>query len=134
MKIEVSIGEVFDKITILEIKEQKIFQKSKLQHIKKELFTLKEAVQKEAIPNIDELVAELKNINLRLWEAEDIIRECEQKKEFKEEFIQCARLDAYLNDQRFLIKKKINEACKSNIQEQKSYKEEVLKTKDPSLK
>ena len=67
------------------------------------------------------LIEKLKEVNLKLWDAEDIIRDRENRNLFDDEFVKCARLDAKLNDERFLIKNEINNACESNIKEQKSY-------------
>ena len=121
MKIEVSIGEVVDKITILQIKAEKITDESKLIHIKEELDILTKTLISSAIPVPKQLIDELKDINLQLWDAEDIIRDSENKKRFDAEFVKCARLDASLNDKRFLVKNQINNECESTIKEQKSY-------------
>jgi hypothetical protein len=121
MKIEVSIGEVVDKITILQIKKEKISDCTKLAHIEKELKILSETLMSSNIPVPQELIDKLKDINLQLWDAEDIIRDSENKKNFDSEFVKCARLDASLNDKRFLVKNEINNVCESNIKEQKSY-------------
>jgi len=69
----------------------------------------------------EKLVQKLKDVNLKLWDAEDVIRDRENRDLFDEEFIKCARLDAKLNDERFLVKNEINNVCMSNIKEQKSY-------------
>ena len=121
MKIEVSIGELVDKITILQIKKDKIADALKLTHIEKELSILEDTLKESKIIVPKELIAELKDVNLKLWDAEDIIRDRENKDLFDDEFIKCARLDAKLNDERFLVKNKINNVCESNIKEQKSY-------------
>ena len=121
MKIEVSIGEVVDKITILQIKVEKITDESKLIHIKEELDILTKTLISSAILVPKQLIDELKDINLQLWDAEDIIRDSENKKRFDAEFVKCARLDASLNDKRFLVKNQINNECESTIKEQKSY-------------
>ena len=121
MKIEVSIGEVVDKITILEIKKKKITNETKLKFINQELETLNRSLDAEGVIVSTKLVDELRQINLKLWEAEDIIRDCETNKDFGENFIECARNDAILNDKRFLVKNKINSSCQSKIKEQKSY-------------
>ena len=68
-----------------------------------------------------ELVDELRSINTELWDAEDVIRACERDADFTEAFVECARLDAILNDKRFLAKNKINESTQSLVKEQKSY-------------
>jgi len=128
MKIEVSIGEVIDKITILQIKQEKIKDKNKLKYISEELETLSSSLKLENISVPSEMVDELKRINLELWEAEDIIRDCENRQDFGDDFVMCARLDAILNDKRFLAKNKINNYSNSVIKEQKSY--EGLYTSD----
>ena len=121
MKIEVSIGEVIDKITILQIKKEKIDNETKLKYINEELDTLNESLKKENIEIPDKLVQNLKKVNKMLWETEDIIRSKEKNNVFDEDFINHARLDAILNDKRFLAKNKINNYCNSQIKEQKSY-------------
>ena len=121
MRIEVSIGEVVDKVTILEIKKEKILDKIKLEHIEKELLVLENTLTESTIMVPPKLIQKLKDVNLKLWDAEDIIRDRENRNLFDEEFIKCARLDAQLNDERFLVKNEINNICESNIKEQKSY-------------
>ena len=107
MKIEVSIGEVVDKITILEIKKEKINDKAKLRYIDEELQTLNSALQEEQIIVPAHMVSDLKKVNEELWDAEDVLRDREDKKQFDQKYIENARLDAKLNDQRFLIKTKL---------------------------
>ena len=119
-KIEVSVGEVIDKITILQIKQRHIKDTIKLKYIEEELNILLEVLEAEEINVSQDLVNELRVINQQLWDTEDIIRDLEKRGEFDDEFIKHARLDAKLNDQRFLIKNKINDS-KSMIKEQKSY-------------
>ena len=121
MKIEVSIGEVVDKITILQIKKEKISDKLKLEHVEKELMILESTLRTSEVAVPEKLVQKLKDVNLKLLDAEDGIRDRENKDLFDEEFIKCARLDAKLNDERFLVKNEINNVCMSNIKEQKSY-------------
>ena len=120
-KIEVSVGELIDKITILEIKQDRIMDETKLSHINAELGILRATVEEDKILVPEELVQELKNINTELWDAEDVIRACEKDGDFAEAFVECARLDAILNDKRFLAKNKINECTESLVKEQKSY-------------
>ena len=120
-RIEVSMGELIDKITILKIKQERIEDEAKLTHINTELATLEDTLEQEGVLVPEELVAELKTINTELWEAEDIIRDCEKTRDFSGVFIECARLDAILNDKRFLAKNKINECTESLVKEQKSY-------------
>lgn len=131
MKIEVSVGEIIDKITILQIKEKHIKDNSRLKHIKLELQVLLGAIERENIEVPKEMVDSLREINQELWDTEDVIRFLEKQKRFDDEFIKHARLDAKLNDQRFLIKNKINNHCNSFIKEQKSY--EGLYTPDSTL-
>lgn len=120
-KIEVSVGELIDKITILEIKQEKISDEVKLSHINAELDILRATMDSENISVPQELVDELRSINTELWDAEDVIRACERDADFTEAFVECARLDAILNDKRFLAKNKINESTQSLVKEQKSY-------------
>jgi hypothetical protein len=121
---EISAGELFDKISILEIKKNKIKDKTKVKIILKEL----DSLQKTANENINKsksltkLYKKLKSVNLKLWKIEDDIRDCERKKNFTKKFIKLARDVYFTNDQRSLIKNKINRFTKSNISEVKSYK------------
>ena len=120
---EISAGELFDKISILEIKKNKIKDKSKVKIIKKELNSLQKTVD-ENINNskfITKLYKKLKSINLKLWKIEDDIRDCERKKNFNKKFIKLARKVYFTNDERSRIKNKINTLTKSNISEVKSY-------------
>ena len=120
---EISAAELIDKITILEIKKEKITNKEKLIEIKKELDSLTNTFDKSIKKNInlETLTKELKNINLKLWDIEDKKRESEKKQEFGKEFIELARNVYKSNDERAKIKLKINEALGSNIKEVKSY-------------
>lgn len=129
VNIPVSIGELVDKITILEIKSLKINDRLKIEYINEELSYLKKILSLSNVNVPQDLYNNLKEINLKLWDAEDIIRECEQKQDFNKDFIKCARLDAHLNDQRFLVKDKINKACNSLVREQKSYSKKVFDVK-----
>ena len=120
---EISAGELVDKITILEIKKEKITNKEKLIEIKKELDSLTNTFNKSIKKNINlkTLTKELKNINLKLWDIENKKRELEKKQRFGKEFIELARNVYKSNDERAKIKLKINEALGSNIKEVKSY-------------
>ena len=120
-KVEVSVGELIDKITILEIKQERITDETKLSHINAELSILRATVEQEDISVPPALIQELKQINIELWQAEDIIRACERDENFSDAFVKCARLDAILNDKRFLAKNKINNCTDSLVKEQKSY-------------
>tara|TARA_Y100000816_G_scaffold229944_1_gene175095 strand:- start:234 stop:623 length:390 start_codon:yes stop_codon:yes gene_type:complete len=121
----ISVGELFDKITILEIKRVKIKDKNKLIHVKKELTLLKKIIRDKKInkKNISKLISQLKNINLRLWNVEDKLRIHEKNKSFKSEFITLARKVYFMNDKRAKFKNKINIQTKSQINEVKSYEE-----------
>ena len=120
---EISAGELIDKITILEIKKEKIINKEKLAEVDKELVslnkTLKKSINDES--KISGFKKDLKNINLKLWDIEDGKRSAEKNNKFDEKFIQLAR-DVYkFNDERAKIKLAINNILGSNIKEVKSY-------------
>ena len=121
--VQTSVGELIDKMTILEIKREKISDKKSLDIINKEYFSLEETVKKDVkIDNeIKKLWMELKNINLKLWEIEDGIRLCEKNKKFNEKFIELARSVYKCNDVRSNLKLKINQLSGSNLQEVKQY-------------
>lgn len=124
MKIEVSIGEVVDKYTILTIKKLLIYEKDKLENIEREWKSVKDALQRKHPETLnDPLAEELHNINKKLWQVEDELRECERKKSFNEKFIELAREVYHLNDVRAIIKKQINIKYGSELVEEKSYKE-----------
>ena len=120
---EISAGELIDKITILEIKKEKISNKEKLIEVNKELISLNETLKK-SINNeskISSFKNDLKNINLKLWDIEDGKRSAEKNNKFDEKFIQLARNVYKFNDERAKIKLAINNALGSNIKEVKSY-------------
>ena len=117
----ISIGELIDKITILEIK-QIYMTGTKLKNINKEMKLLKNILQDKNLEiNID-LIKNLKKINKKLWEIEDNIRIKESNQEFDEEFIKLARSVYIENDKRASIKKEINQKYNSDLVEEKSYK------------
>ena len=120
---EVSAGELLDKLSILEIKLNKIKDSALLQEIKKEYNAINEAKNKSinSSNEISILYKELKQVNEQLWEIEDKIRLCEKNSDFKDQFIQLARDVYFTNDKRFKIKLKINKISGSNIQEIKQY-------------
>jgi hypothetical protein len=120
MKIEVSVGEIVDKLSILEIKRQKITDPAKLENIQREYQYLYEIVFSMLTVNIDEY-NQLLLVNEKLWNIEDDIRIKEKNKEFDEDFIRLARLVYVTNDIRFEIKKVINSKYNSNFREEKSY-------------
>jgi len=120
---EISAGELLDKLSILEIKLNKIKNPALLQEIKKDYNIVKVTKNKNinSSNEINVLYADLKKINEQLWEIEDKIRLCEKNSDFKDKFIQLAR-DVYLkNDKRSKIKLEINKILGSNIQEVKQY-------------
>ena len=121
---EISAGELFDKISILEIKKNKIKDKNKRNIILKELSSLQETASEniEKSKSIIKLYKKLKSINLKLWKIEDDIRDCERKNIFEGKFIKLARAVYFTNDERSRVKNKINSLTKSNISEVKSYK------------
>lgn len=126
MKIEVSNGELLDKISILELKLLKIEDKEKLVNIQKEFDVLNplcvELFEKFG-GQLQNHYLELARINGLLWDIEDWIRDCEREKRFDDEFIQLARSVYVTNDQRSEVKKLINKTTGSDLVEEKSYKD-----------
>ena len=120
MKIEVSNGEIADKLSIIEIKLEQIKDESKLKNLRNEYAVLDEAVSK-IIKKDHELYIALLNINKELWDIEDTIRDLERAKDFGDEFVKTARAVYFTNDKRSDIKRKINELTGSNLVEEKSY-------------
>jgi len=117
--IPVSIGELFDKYTILEIKLENIQDMEKKRMVKIEIDYLQKYVEQY---NLEEsLIQKMKSINKKLWDIEDQIRCKEKNKEFDEEFIQLARLVYITNDERSRVKNEINSILKSDIMDIKSY-------------
>lgn len=122
---EISVGELIDKITILEIKQEEICDHKKLQNITTELHSLNKT-RADAVPRsvtIIQLTKRLKEVNRRLWNIEDAIRDKEYAKCFDQEFIELARAVYVTNDLRCAIKRQINDAVNSRLVEEKSYKE-----------
>ena len=122
---EISAGELLDKISILEIKLEKVKDKSNQNEIKKEYKILKK-IQNSSIKleeNINDLFKSIKKVNLNLWKVEDNLRICEKNKDFGKKFIELAREVYFNNDKRSKIKSKINELLGSNIKEVKQYAE-----------
>ena len=121
--IPISWGELFDKITILQIKSEKILSPDSLKNVDKELKELRLIFDKAFAENLLalEFTEKLRQINFELWNIEDQIREKERKKAFDNEFIQLARSVYMKNDQRSVIKGKINKAFGSDLVEQKYY-------------
>lgn len=121
INIPISIGDLFDRISILEIKLEKIQNKEKLKNIKKELLLLSNLSVDIDVSNIQQRILELKETNLILWDVEDRIRIKEQNLDFDEQFIQLARNVYITNDKRSEIKRKINLITNSELIEEKSY-------------
>ena len=120
INVPISVGELIDKITILEIKKDKL-KNLKLKNILKELSFLRAVIEKNSIFIPDEIFFQLKSINLKLWDIEDKIRIKEKNKEFDNEFIELARSVYLNNDRRSETKKELNIMFNSEIIEEKSY-------------
>lgn len=125
MKIEISLGEAIDRLTILKIKLSEIKDESKLRNISYEHDSLLESIKsfcdESSISVPDGLTDELHQINLSLWRVEDDLRELERKKDFSPWFIEKARRVYFLNDRRAAVKREINLKTNSNLIEEKSY-------------
>ena len=123
INISVSVGELFDKISILEIKKNKLKNKDNIKTVKYELDKLNMIVKKKKLSSkqIKKEFLKLKKINLRLWNIEDKKRKYEKQKKFDNKFIDLARNVYLLNDKRALIKLNINNLSGSKIKEVKSY-------------
>jgi hypothetical protein len=121
--VEVSIGELLDKISILEIKQVKIKDPEKLKFINNELSILKNQLENNVKSNekLDSLYQSLKEINAKLWVIEDDKRQCEKDKDFGDKFIKISRDVHFLNDDRAKIKLEINNHTGSTIKEIKEY-------------
>lgn len=121
--VPVSWGEIIDKITILEIKAERLTDAGKLANVTKELNELV-AVREREFPDHGELAmlaAELKAINEKLWVVEDDLRDCERAKDFGAKFVELARAVYYTNDERAAVKRKVNDLLGSALVEEKSY-------------
>ena len=123
LKVEVSVGEFLDKMTILEIKSERIQDASKLANVGKELELLRRTWEASPLAgsDISEKLGELKKVNEALWEIEDKIRVKESVGEFDEEFVELARSVYIENDQRAAVKRELNVALGSDLIEEKSY-------------
>ena len=121
--VEISVGELLDKISILEIKREKIKDIEKLKFINNELSILQDQYRKniKSDDKLDSLYQLLKNVNTKLWEIEDNKRQCEKDKSFTENFIKLSRDIHFLNDDRANIKLDINNYTGSIIKEIKEY-------------
>lgn len=121
--VEVGVGELLDKITILRIKTNRMSDATQLEHVRHELKILEQTWSNSACEHesIADLVTKLQEVNIRLWDIEDEIRDCEAKKDFNQRFIDLARAVYITNDERARLKKSINNVCGSAIVEEKSY-------------
>ncbi len=121
--IRISPGEVADRLTILEIKAERMTDSAKLANVRRERDELAEVAAK-ALPARDDLrklTQALKDINAKLWDIEDDIRDCERASDFSEKFIALARAVYHTNDERARLKRAINDALGADIIEEKSY-------------
>tara|TARA_B100001287_G_scaffold218616_1_gene187530 strand:+ start:211 stop:600 length:390 start_codon:yes stop_codon:yes gene_type:complete len=126
IQINISVGELIDKITILQIKKDKITNLEKVEKVSYELELLENSLNSFKTGETEELkklMNELKIINEKLWGIEDDIRLLEKNKKFESEFIELARSVYKTNDERFEVKNKINKLFSSNVEEVKSYEE-----------
>lgn len=121
MKIEVSIGELVDKVSILTIKLEKIVNPRKRSNISKEYDLLSKAMQEIGIKTDNQEYEALCRVNRKLWDIEDRIRLKEAHKAFDDDFIELARAVYFTNDERAAIKRRINEAFGSELMEEKEY-------------
>lgn len=124
-KVPISWGELFDKITILQIKLENLTSKDALENVEREFKQLQSIFIKYFPKNTEakQLEEELKQINQQLWDIEDKIRDKERNRSFDDEFIQLARSVYIINDERSRIKRKINDVFGSEFVEEKSYPE-----------
>ena len=122
MKIEVSNGEIADKLTIIEIKLEKIKDEAKLSNLKNEYEVVNQAMS-TIMDKSHPLYRQLYEINTRLWAIEDHIRDLERARDFGDDFVQTARSVYFINDDRSDVKRKINEETGSKLFEEKSYEE-----------
>lgn len=125
MKIEVSNGEILDKHTILKIKLEKITDPVKVANLNKEWMILTPIVQEIVTACNNDLIhiayQDMLEVNRKLWQIEDEIRDCEKTNDFGDEFIRLARAVYWTNDDRNLVKKRIDNLTGSNLTEEKSY-------------
>lgn len=123
ISIRISPGEVLDRLTILEIKSERMTDAAKLANVRHEFDELAAVVARQIPqrPEIKALHDELKDINGKLWDIEDDIRDCERARDFGDKFVKLARAVYHTNDSRAAVKRKINEALGSDLLEEKSY-------------
>lgn len=129
---QVSIGDLIDRISILEIKSEKITDPLKLQNVNKELLISRLALTNQTTDDITNFMSQLKEINQQIWNIEDDIRDCERRGQFGNKFVQLARSVYLTNDKRAALKKEINVLFNSDIMEEKSYTEYITQVL-PSL-
>jgi hypothetical protein len=124
VNVPVSVGELIDKLSILQVKKIKVSNPDKLVFINKE-YELLYNMSSEFLErkDISQIYNDLVNTNLKLWEVEDELRVIESTKNFNDVFIELARQVYYTNDERFRLKDKINNLTNSEVREQKDYKE-----------
>ncbi len=123
IEVPVSVGELLDKISILQIKQARIEDTTKRENVSRELYAL-QAVRDRAVPRaegLDALCERLRTVNEALWDIEDDIREKERRQEFDAEFIRLARSVYRTNDQRAALKRELNALTGSTLVEEKSY-------------
>lgn len=120
MKIEVSNGEIIDKLTIIQIKLERIKDEVKLTNLRKEFEELS-AASSQILGTDDPLYTALYDVNCKLWDIEDRIRDLERRKDFGDEFVETARSVYFMNDKRSEIKREINIRTSSGLIEEKSY-------------
>jgi hypothetical protein len=132
IRVPVSFGEVIDKITILEIKTERMTDPAKIANVRRELVALEGAWREStaSATDIDGLRAQLKVVNERLWEIEDDIRDKEHVQSFDAGFVSLARSVYIQNDERARLKREINSALGSSLVEEKSYKDYRAGTRD----
>lgn len=123
VRASISVGELVDKITILEIKLEKINNPKKLKDVTNELNILNKYFLEIENTDLIQLKSKLKNTNLKLWQIEDDIRICEKNQDFSDDFVNLARAVYTTNDERFGLKQSINEIFSSEIKEVKSYED-----------
>ncbi len=123
LKVEVSVGELLDKVTILEIKSERIADAGKVANVNKELEILRQTWADSPLSKHDVTtqIAQLKQVNEALWDIEDNIRRKEAAQEFDDEFVKLARAVYHENDVRAAVKKEINTMLGSDLVEEKSY-------------
>ncbi|MEX2524549.1 MAG: DUF6165 family protein [Gammaproteobacteria bacterium] len=126
IEISVSVGEFLDKLTILQIKADRISEPGKLANIRRELESLAgvwRQTEYAAVAGMEDAIQDLRLINEQLWDIEDAIREKEARQEFDNDFIELARSVYITNDRRAAVKRGINEMAGSGLMEEKSYRD-----------